>query len=66
MYYDSLAIELCVSSAYLKLYVVAPAVGISGPLAVLFWRSYLVELHVEVYLHQRIWYLFIYFCNDYL
>jgi len=56
----SLATELCVSSAYLKLHVTTPAVGVSDPLAVLFWRSYLLELHVEVYLHQRIWYLFIY------
>jgi len=37
-----------------------PAVGMSDPLAVLFWRSYVVELHAEVYLHQRIWYLFIF------
>lgn len=48
----------CVCSVYLKLHVATPAVGISDLLGVLFWRSYLVELHVEVYLHQRIWYLF--------
>ena len=62
MYYDSLVIELCVSSAYLKLHVATPAAGKTDPQSVLFWR-YLVELHVEMYLHQRIWYLFIYLCN---